>query len=417
MKIFILAILVTVIAITAMAFTACTKKRETQTATAVTAGSYAKILNGDLSDFAGTWVDGFGTKSQLRADGVFTSGSMGDLKADGFSMHDYGAYVWNVRDGDGYGGFGVMVYPPGVPINLFYMDGGVRKIAETIETDTTKVRITAGQEGPYSSAEVYYRESESLTQTHNADEYEGYPGEDYEALPLGFGYPYTAILEGDLSEFAGTWVNKRGGIYPLKADGVFDGGLNAYEFTRGADKNSPYITNGTNYEWLVNMGGEAGVFDIWLFPAGVDIKNRSGEIIQTDKTKDRIMFEYITTSNQVYYREGEAAVASRPVPTVLVPGSSIDSHIKNNEEKWYSVAFTEGVFLVVETIGSTDTVLKAYDQNYQFIAENDDDEDQNAKLWISVMDGHQHGTYIFCLTSNGSGNYRIIANLITHSSQ
>jgi len=122
---------------------------------------YSAILDGDLSEFAGTWVDGFGTRSQLRADGVFSSGSMGDLMADGFSIYDYGAYVWNVRDTGGYGGFGVMVYPPGVPINLFYMDGGVRKIAETIETDTTKVRITAGQDGPSSSAEVYYREGEA----------------------------------------------------------------------------------------------------------------------------------------------------------------------------------------------------------------------------------------------------------------
>jgi len=281
----------------------------------------------------------------------------------------------------------------------------------------TAMAFSACSKKSEAQPQIATAEQTQTAQTHHTDEYEGGPGDDYEALPPGFSYPYTAILDGDLSEFAGMWVNGRGDKYPLRADGVFDGGLNAYEFTRGADKNSPYIANGTNYEWLVNMGGEAGVFDIWLFPAGVDIKNRSGEIIQTDKTKDRIMFEYITTSNQVYYREGEAAVASRPVPTVLVPGSSIDSHIKNNEEKWYSVAFTEGVFLVVETIGSTDTVLKAYDQNYQFIAENDDDEDQNAKLWISVMDGHQHGTYIFCLTSNGSGNYRIIANLITHSSQ
>ncbi|MCL2187084.1 MAG: hypothetical protein FWB86_14730 [Treponema sp.] len=155
-------------------------------------------------------------------------------------------------------------------------------------------------------------QTEGLTQqqTYYADEHEGGPGDDYEALPPGFGYPYTAILDGDLSEFAGTWVNGRGDRYPLRADGVFDGGLNAYEFTRGADKNSPYITNGTNYEWLVNMGEEAGVFEIWLFPAGVDIKNRSGEIIKTDKTKDRIVFEYITTSDGVYYLAGETASLS-----------------------------------------------------------------------------------------------------------
>lgn len=127
---------------------------------------YTAILDGDISEWAGTWENGYGT-SLLMADGVFAGGSTGgDLRADGFSRYDYGAYYWGVSDGDGYGGYGVMLYPPGVPINLFYMDGGERKVAKTIETDIAKVRIIAGQDGPESSAEVYYRKE---TKTESAD--------------------------------------------------------------------------------------------------------------------------------------------------------------------------------------------------------------------------------------------------------
>ena len=298
---------IAIAAITAMAFTACTKKSETQTQTqthhadeheggpggdyeALPPGFgylYTAILDGDLSEFAGTWVDGFGTRSQLRADGVFTSGSMGDLKADGFSMYDYGAYYWNVRSADGYGGFGVMVYPPSVPINLFYMDEGIRKIAETIETDTTKVRIIAGQDGPSSSAEVYYREGEALA-----------------AAPSN---PHLEILNGDLSAFAGTWVNGRGERKQLKVNGTFNAGETAYQFKIG-NENDQHIA-GTYYQWIVNMGGEAGGFEVWLYPAGAAVRNYiedyGWDIVATHITIDRIFVESVGSSYDVYYREGE----------------------------------------------------------------------------------------------------------------
>jgi len=279
-------------AITAMSFTACAKKSErTEGSTQVQThhayeheggpgddyealppdfvNPYAAILDGDLSDFAGTWVDGFGTRSQLRADGVFTSGSMGDLMADGFSMYDYGAYYWNVRSTDGYGGFGVMVYPPGVPINLFYMDGGVRKIAGTIETDTTKVRIITGHDGPSSSAEVYYREGEAPA-----------------AAPSN---PRLEILNGDLSAFAGTWVNNEGGTYtipqPQSWENEFPGGFKQFE---------------NYYTWW----HPSGDFGINLFPVGVDF------FVPTDTTKTRLITENLHTPPVVYYRKGETPTQS-----------------------------------------------------------------------------------------------------------
>ena len=135
------------------------------------------------------------------------------------------------------------------------------------------------------------------------DSYEGGPGDDYEALPAGFGYPYSAIMDGDLDEFAGTWVNVRGERRQLRRNGTFNAGETAYGFTRGADINSQYIENGTNYEWIVNMGGEAGGFEVWLFPVGVGIKNYGGEIVQTDKTKNRLCIESVSSSADVYYME------------------------------------------------------------------------------------------------------------------
>ena len=60
-------------AIIVLMFTVCAPKSETrsQTVVTVTAESYAKILNGDLSDFAGTWVNVSNERKQLKADGVF----------------------------------------------------------------------------------------------------------------------------------------------------------------------------------------------------------------------------------------------------------------------------------------------------------------------------------------------------------
>ena len=275
--------IVGILIIFTIVFATCSKKSlrtegstQSQTAAALTANPHPEILNGDLTAFAGTWVDGFGTRSQLRADGVFSSGSMGNLMADGFSMYDYGAYVWNVRDTGGYGGFGVMVYPPGVPINLFYMDGGVRKIAETIETDTTKVRITAGQDGPSSNAEVYYREGEAPRAAASSD-------------------THPEILNGDLSAFAGTWVNGHGKSIKLTSSGLFHNGYHAYNF-----KNI-----GGSYSWDVSMDGDSA--PIRLFPTGIELINGNNQIIQTDTTKPRINIDFVDSNTDVYYREGEAS--------------------------------------------------------------------------------------------------------------
>jgi len=100
--------LVAVITITVMAFTACSKKSETQSQTATAEQTQAasssapsnphpEILTGDLSAFAGIWVNGEGIKQEVRADGtVYKEGSNDARAASGFQRLDNDSYYWLV---------------------------------------------------------------------------------------------------------------------------------------------------------------------------------------------------------------------------------------------------------------------------------------------------------------------------------
>jgi len=161
MKRFVL--LVAVIIITAMAFTVCTKKSETQPQTttaeqtqiAVTLtadpydpnGLYAKILSGDFSEFAGRWVNDHG-------------GGWVDLTKDGL-LQDIGYSVSNIKKiGDAYSwdlSTGIVSMP------VFLFPAGVEVTDEDnrrVQTDTTKDRIAIDRR--YSN-QVYYRQGEAQT--------------------------------------------------------------------------------------------------------------------------------------------------------------------------------------------------------------------------------------------------------------
>ena len=113
--------------------------------------------------------------------------------------------------------------------------------------------------------------------------------------------PYTKILNGDLSDFAGTWVNSYERIQ-LKADGTFGNGT--------ADSFEKYSDN--TYMWSIDFGNDRGTFLI-LYPIGTEIKEDfQYTILQTDTTKVRIAINRIDTSDKVYYREGEAPISQTP---------------------------------------------------------------------------------------------------------
>ena len=154
----------------------------------------------------------------------------------------------------------------------------------------------------------------TFTYQNEISEYEGGPGHDYQALPNGFSYPYTAIMEGDLSEFAGVWVNGGGSKRILSANGLFfsqiPDGQQAYNFSRGVDAYS-MASNGTDYSWVNESApGEDGMifgFIVTLFPVGVDISIH-GNIMHSDTTKDRIIIyahesPSLHDNSIVYYQE------------------------------------------------------------------------------------------------------------------
>jgi len=92
-------------------------------------------------------------------------------------------------------------------------------------------------------------------------------------------------------------------------------------------------------------------------------------------------------------------------------GSFINGNLGHGQEIWYRVTATEDGFLTVETTGSTDTYLEAFDAQQNYITENDDGgEGYNAKIDIIVTRGT---SYLFKLRGydyENSGPYRIFAS-------
>jgi len=355
-------ILIAIIAITAMAFTACSKKSET--AAAVTAESYAKILNGDLSDFAGTWVNAQGESRTLRADGVFVSGSMDNLNAGGFNEYN-GSYFWGVYQDRT--GFQVTLYPVGVPINLVNEGMG---FGETIESDITKVRIIGSN--VVQNGEVYYREGQmptaetlaSQTQTAN---------------------PHPDILSGDLSEFAGTWVNGLGESRTLRADGtVLNAGINddreALRFER--------LDNGSYY-WLVNIlnyeGMGRGAFNAQLYPVGVEVMGGNG-LVPTDTSKVRMFYpevDVVYLPSEVYYREGEAQAALEHEE--LRAGSSVTGVVGRDWIERYNIRSVDSFYISLVIESEVEILLDVYNEQQLIKSSIDDSGEYHSRFEIAAQ--------------------------------
>jgi hypothetical protein len=123
--------------------------------------NYDKILKGDLSDFAGYWVNGENRRVYLQADGKINHLIDGRLDIGSGAGHfvKYGnnsdIYQWNATDGIGMG-FAAWLYPVGVDAIRY---DGIAK------SDKTKVRLVLGHDPILNPEEFYYRESEFLV-TH-----------------------------------------------------------------------------------------------------------------------------------------------------------------------------------------------------------------------------------------------------------
>jgi len=106
-----------------------------------------------------------------------------------------------------------------------------------------------------------------------------------------------------------------------------------------------------------------------------------------------------------------AAQRPIPAPTVLRIGTFASGNIVPGQENWYSIRTDQNGLLTVETTSSIDTLLAAYDRNFNFINQDDDSgEGYNARLEIAARSGE---TYIFRLWGYGdaSGPFRVIASI------
>ena len=134
---------------------------------------YSKILNGDLSDFVGTWKTAEGSTFFLCSDGItMRDGMLEGEKADYFCKNEDGTYSWSVLDwiSDewGYGGgFAIILYPVGVDVIVY---------GRVVDTDTSRVRLFAGQDyAPIEemSGSIYYLQPlfSDVPENHWAFEY------------------------------------------------------------------------------------------------------------------------------------------------------------------------------------------------------------------------------------------------------
>jgi len=106
-----------------------------------------------------------------------------------------------------------------------------------------------------------------------------------------------------------------------------------------------------------------------------------------------------------------SSVAPLPSATTLNVGSVLSGNISSGGNYWYSVQTREAGLLVIETTGSTDTYLEAYDSSYTLITYNDDSADSNARVEVQAQ---ANQTYYFRLrgySTDTTGAYRILASI------
>jgi hypothetical protein len=106
-----------------------------------------------------------------------------------------------------------------------------------------------------------------------------------------------------------------------------------------------------------------------------------------------------------------ASIEPVPAATELRLETMVSGNLRGRDEYWYSIRASQACLLTVETFGSIDTYLEAYDSSYNLITSNDDGGDGgNAKIEMLAGSGK---TYLFNLRGyNGdiSGSYRIWAS-------
>ena len=184
----------------------------------------------------------------------------------------------------------------------------------------------------------------------------------------GASVSYAEILNGDFSEFAGTWVNEQGGRVQLRADGTFG---------EGRAGNVTKAVNGI-YMWPVATGEESG-FGAALYPAGNEVWNEDGQLLATDTTKVRITIGYVHSITNVYYREGEYTASQNTSAALeheeLRIGSSVSGVVGGDWKENYNIRSFEKGYILLEIESDAEIYLEVYN-GQQFITTNMNDSDE-----------------------------------------
>jgi len=102
-----------------------------------------------------------------------------------------------------------------------------------------------------------------------------------------------------------------------------------------------------------------------------------------------------------------------PDPIALRVDSSLTGRMEKNRGNLFIVQPVNNGILTISTSGDdVDTVMQAYDENYNFLTENDDfDEDINSKIDILVKAGMSYYFFVRGFNEEDVGYYQISASL------
>jgi len=170
-------------------------------------------------------------------------------------------------------------------------------------------------------------------------------------------YDYSKILKGDFSEFAGIWASggAGGSRFRLNSNGTIADGERAAGFSAKPDG---------SYVWSRTATGVNSATGMALFPEGVDVI-ADGKIIQTDKTKVRILVGKYFSNDDIYYQvpleqaSPVAASAGKYDSKILRGNLSDFTGFWANGEGQRARLNSDGVFALQKPDGTFRSDLKA----------------------------------------------------------
>ena len=337
-----------IITITAMAFTACTKKAENSSQNV--SGKYSTILNGDLSIWEGTWINGHDERVQLKPDGTINNM---EISRNFLFLSSTGNYMWeNVVPGE----FAYDVYfiPKGIEFVNYYGN---------IQTDITKDRIyfiISAAERITTSDDVYYSEKD-LEDEKRANFAIMWAQQDAAGEYDPNVFNYDKILNGDLSEFSAYWINGRSERLWLNSNGTIS--------SNRTQTASGFCKHGDAYNWNVSEG-EFGGFGVLLYPVDVDVLlGRS--ILKTDNTKVRLTYGHDLPDDPKDYFYLESDTGASSGNAIIQIGFSRDKHFTFRKVHEFEDKDNLGNGIVI----TSDITIK----DFSFIAV---DYDYEADSWI-----------------------------------